>query len=180
MATPEQLLKSWYLLALFFLFFYNDLWAQSKENKINRNTVYAEVASKAAVYSINFDHIFHQGEKVNWSYRVGFYIGKESFAVPLGINVITGKKNHHAEFGLTLEPYVDHDKTFLSGSNANLSDKYLYMIPAAGYRFQPPTGGFFFKVTISPLIFLDPPSNNFWKMDPKIFFYGSAAAGFSF
>ena len=51
------------------------------------------------------------------------------------------------KFGITLEPFVDHDKTFLSGSAANESDKYLYVIPAAGYRFQPAKGGFFFKIT---------------------------------
>jgi hypothetical protein len=147
-------------------------------NDLARNTFYIELASKGSIYSANFDHIFHQGDKLFYSYRIGFSIEKNGISFPIGIYMITGKKSHHAEFGLTLIPYIDRYQTFLSGDN--LSDKYLYIIPSAGYRFQPHNGGFFLKAGISPLIFLDPPSDNFWKMDAHLFFYGNMSIGFSF
>ena len=34
-----------------------------------RNTVYADFASKGAVYSINYDRVFSQGKKINISFR---------------------------------------------------------------------------------------------------------------
>ena len=181
MTLPKTfLLKKHFSITAIILLSFSNAFSQSNQKSFARNTFYVEAASKAADYSINYDHIFHSGDKFSWSYRVGFFIGNESIALPIGINLITGKKSHHAEFGVTLEPFVDHDKTFLSGSSANESDKYLYVIPAAGYRYQPEKGGFFFKVTASPTIFLDPASDHFWRMDPKLIFYASAGAGFSF
>jgi hypothetical protein len=147
-------------------------------NEFAKNTFYLELASKGSIYSVNFDHIFRRGDKLSYSYRIGFSIEKNDISFPVGINMITGKKSHHAEFGLTFIPYIDHYQSFLSGDN--LSDKYLYIIPSAGYRFQPHHGGFFLKAGISPLIFIDPPSDNFWKMDPLVFFYGNMGVGFSF
>ena len=94
------------------------------------------------------------------------------------MNLITGKKRHHAEFRLTIVPFLDHYKTFLSGDN--VSDKYLYIIPAINYRFQPPSGRFFFKAGVSPLIVLDPPSYNFWKMEGQLLGYGNIGIGYSF
>ena len=147
-------------------------------SQLARNTFYVEGATKGAVYSINYDRIFHQGEKMSYSYRVGFSIEKNSLSFPIGINMITGQGSHHAEFGFTIIPYIDKYQTFLSGDNK--SDKYIYVIPSAGYRYQPVKGGLFFKAGIAPLILLDPPSDNFWQMDPKLFLYGSIGAGFSF
>lgn len=151
---------------------------QKAANAPDRNTFFVELASKGAFYSVNYDRIFRIGDKVNYSYRLGFSVEKNSIAVPLGMNFITGKQSHHAEFGLTLIPYIDKYKTFLSGDN--VSDKYLYVIPSAGYRFQPVSGGVFFRATVGPLILLDPPSDNFWKMDPKFFGYGSIGMGITF
>ena len=75
-------------------------------------------------------------------------------------------------------PYIAKYQTFLSGDNE--SDKYIYIIPAAGYRYQPAKGGLFLKASIAPLIVLDPPSDNFWKMDAHYYLYGSVGAGFNF
>ena len=102
-------------------------------SQLARNTFYVEAATKGAVYSINYDRIFRQGEKMAYSYRIGFSIEKNSLSFPLGINMITGQHSHHAEFSLAIVPYIDKYQTFLSGDNK--SDKYIYVIPAAGYRY---------------------------------------------
>ena len=155
------------------------LFAQyDKGNNFVRNTFFIELASKRPGYSVNYDHIFHRGEKLSGSFRIGFSIDKNTVSLPFGINLLTGKENHHAEFGVTIIPFIDHYKTFLSGDN--LSDKKINVIPAIGYRFQKPSGGIFFKVSVSPLLFLDPPSDDFWNMDPRLYAYGSIGIGFSF
>ncbi len=61
-----------------------------------------------------------------------------------------------------------------------MADKYIYLVPAFGYRFQKSSGGFFFKALASPTVILDPPSGNFWHMDPQLSFTLSLCLGLSF
>jgi hypothetical protein len=159
--------------------FINTLYAQSTQNNnIARHTVYADFASKGAYYSLNYDRIFNRGEQLTKSYRAGFSVLKNAIAFPLGINFFTGQDVHHFEFGITIVPYIEnYQKLFSPG---NLSDKKFYIIPGAGYRYQKPEGGFFFKAVASPLIYLDPSSGNFWKMDGKVYPGITIGAGVSF
>lgn len=62
----------------------------------------------------------------------------------------------------------------------NIADKKLYLIPGAGYRYQPPAGGFFFKAILAPIIYLDPASDNFWRMYGKVYPGINLGAGYSF
>ncbi len=165
------------IILLFSAVFVNKNYSQTAQN-ITRNTIYADFASKGAYYSLNYDRIFSQGEKFTKSYRIGFSVLKNAIAMPLGINFFTGHNSSHAEFSLTVVPYVENYNDLFSGNN--LSDKKLYIIPGAGYRYQKTEGGFFFKVAFAPVIYLDPPSDNFWKMDGKVYPGITAGAGFSF
>jgi hypothetical protein len=60
-----------------------------------RNTVYADFASKGAVYSINYDRVFSQGKKINISFRAGVSILNDAIAFPLGIQFFTGQDASH-------------------------------------------------------------------------------------
>lgn len=162
---------------LFFIFLGCIQFAKT-QNITHRNTFYAEFFSRDVYYSINYDRVFSEGKKINKSYRAGFSVSGNTIALPLGINFFSGYGNGHFEFGLTLMPYIeDYQKLFSPG---NLSDKKLDIIPGAGYRFQKPGGGFFFKIIGSPIIHLDPPSDNFWKMDGKLYAGISIGVGISF
>jgi hypothetical protein len=145
---------------------------------ISRNTLYADFASKDVYYSINFDHTFHRGNKLSYSYRAGVSILKDAYSFPIGIQCFTGLKSSHAEFSLTLIPYVDHSAK--SRNRYDNTDKFLYVEPGVGYRYQAPEGGLFFKAIFTPIILLDPPSNDFWNMDPKLFAGGNIAIGYTF
>ncbi|HOZ69987.1 MAG TPA: hypothetical protein PLB49_10900 [Chitinophagaceae bacterium] len=160
------------------LLFSFDLLAQSQDVVIARNSVYAEGTSHGAYYSINYDRIFRLGANFTNTYRVGFSLLNNAIALPVGLNFLKGDGFHHFEFGLTIMPYVENYQKFFSAGS--LSDKKIYIIPGAGYRYQPPAGGFFFKAIVAPVIFLDPPSDNFWKMDGKVYAGGSVGAGISF
>jgi hypothetical protein len=142
------------------------------------NTFYADFASKGAHYSVNYDRIFSQGNTLSKTYRVGISLFTDVIALPLGINFFTGHQNSHAEFSLTFVPYIEHYGHLFSGDN--LSDKKLYIIPGVGYRYQPAAGGFFFKAIVAPIIYLDPPSDDFWKMDTKVYPGITAGLGYSF
>jgi hypothetical protein len=143
-----------------------------------RNTIFAEGAVKGPVYSLNFDHLFHTANGSTLAWSAGFSVERDAISAPLGIDWIKGRHDLHPEFGMLLIPYIDHYKTFLSGDN--LSDKYIYVIPYAGYRLQHPDGGLFLKASVGPFLSLDPPSDHFFHMTAKLYGYASFGAGFSF
>ena len=152
-------------------------YGQAKSGK--RNTIYAESFSRGPVYSLNYDYLFRKGEAVSWSLRAGVSVEKNAFYLPLGLNMMTAPGHHHGEFSPTLIPavdFIDH----VPGTNQDGSDKYLYIKPGIGYRFQKEEGGFFLKTAMGPSVFLDPPSDDFWKMDGKVFFFASLGVGISF
>jgi hypothetical protein len=153
------------------------VYAQEKHS--TRNAVYIELASRGPVYSVNYDRIFREGDKLAYSFRAGFSIEKNAVSFPLGIHLITGIKDHHAEFSLNFIPYIDYD-TPPAGSNKDHADKYLYINPGIGYRYQKKNTGIFLRAAIGPSIFLDPPSDDFWNMDPKLYGFGSVGIGIGF
>jgi hypothetical protein len=142
----------------------------------SRNSIYLELASKGPVYSLNYDRIIREGNKTDYSVSAGFSIARNAVSFPVGIHFIT---DHHFQYGVTLIPYIDFNN-HLIGSNKDETDKYLYIHPEIGYRYQPHKAGVFFKATVGPSIFLDPPSTDFWDMDPKLSAYGSVGFGISF
>jgi hypothetical protein len=145
---------------------------------VHRHTIFADASTTGPVYTVNYDHIFYSGELVSYSYRIGFHWLHDEVGIPLGISLITGQQDHHAEFSLTLTPYIDRaNYLFREG---NISDKYLYITPGIGYRYQKPTGGLFLKALVAPLVLLDPPSDDFWNMDPKVYGLISIGAGYTF
>ena len=172
-------MKVYYIPVVFLLFFCcQSISGQNRNTDIKKHTVYIDVSTRGPVYTINYDRIFIKRDKVSFSYRIGFFLLKDEIAMPLGISLITGKHDHHAEFSLTLTPDIDRfNYLFREG---NVSDKYLYITPGFGYRYQKPEGGLFIKALVAPMILLDPPSDDFWNMDPKLYPLLTVGTGISF
>ena len=147
-------------------------------NLLARNTIYIDFASEGPIYFVNFGRLLIQSKKAYYTYRLGFSFLENKIAFPLGINIITGRQNSHLEFNLTIIPCVKRYKIILD--SAYLFDKYFYVVPGFGYRYQNLKGGIFIKAIISPMIYFDPRASNFWKMDPKLKFIGSLGLGYSF
>ncbi|HMO33925.1 MAG TPA: hypothetical protein PKE63_12335 [Lacibacter sp.] len=155
----------------------NSLQAQSSCT-VARNTIYAEAASWGPAYSLNFDRMAHRREAGSSSWRAGLSLYRQTVALPLGWQFFTGQGAHHAELSFTVIPVIrDANRLFAAG---NESDKQLYVVPAIGYRLQPVSGGFFLRATVAPALFLDPPSDNFWKMQGRWQAGASIGAGYSF
>ncbi len=145
-----------------------------------RNAVYVNLASQGPVYSINYDRIFRQGERVDYSFSAGFSIAKNAVSFPVGVHFITTNSDHHAELGVTFIPYIEQKPALVGSTGKGDKDKYLYINPGVGYRYQKSNGGVFLKALIGPSLFLDPPSDDFWNMDPKLHAFGSIGVGISF
>ena len=142
------------------------LHAQQKEGLL-KHTVYAGYARIGTHYFINYDRVFSQGSAFSKSFHAGISVLKNNIAFPLGINFFTGKREHHAELSLTLAPYIERfNYLFKPG---NLSDKKFYVLPAAGYRYQKPGGGFFGKLQAGPVFYFDPASDNNTKTDTRTY-----------
>jgi len=166
-------------LFLSFIFFTGIIISAMGQDRA-KNAIYIEGATKGPVYTINYDRIFRQGEKLAYSFRAGLSIYDNTVSFPAGINFITGLNDHHAEFSLSIIPFIDYKAHLVGSSNGDQSDKYIYVNPAIGYRYQKRETGIFLKAAAGPSIFLDPPSNDFWNMDPKLYAFASFAVGISF
>ena len=169
-----------YLSSCFFLLtlFVTVTAAAQPVKNIDRNTLYADFAIKGATYSVNYDRVFSYGKKLAKSFRVGFSVLNDAIAFPLGIQFYSGKEAHHLEYSLTIVPYIEKYQDLFSGTS--ISDKKLYILPGLGYRYQPPTGGFFAKIVAGPLIYLDPAADDAVHMETKVYPGITAGAGFSF
>jgi hypothetical protein len=166
---------------LFLFFFAFSISASGQHNRPDfpkRNALYVEAFGQGHYYSVNYDRIIRVGAKWSYSLRVGFSIVADGISLPLGFNAFTTPGNHHFELGLGLTPYVDHYRTFLAKNDQ--SDKYLYVVPHVGYRYQKPEGGFFFTAGLMPSIFMDPPSYDVWDFTPEFRMWGGLALGISF
>lgn len=175
----KKQLKAFLFIGLAMMVLFNSSLGQTKQQHFTAvNTMYADFASRGAYYSLNYDRIFREREKITTSYRAGFSVTGKTIALPLGINFFTGHNASHTEFSLTLVPYIEDYKSFLSAND--LSDKKMLIIPGIGYRYQKTEGGLFIKAVASPAIYLDPPSDYFWKMDGKLYPVLTAGIGYSF
>lgn len=144
-----------------------------------RNAVYASLSSYGPVYAIQYDRIIRLGEKLDYSLSGGLSIEKNAISFPIGFHLITGRGDHHAEFGLTVIPSIDRSHA-LENVDKSRTDKLLYINPGVGYRYQRPETGLFLKVITGPSIFLDPPADEFWNMDPRLHAYAALSIGISF
>lgn len=119
-----------------------------------KNTVFIELAGKGTVYSINYDRIIRQA-RVAWSLRAGVMYLPESkvfgssLFLPISINALTGKGNHHLELSLgqTLRFYPGYK---VESQSVPGKTDYPLTFVGVGYRYQKPAGGLFASATLSP------------------------------
>ena len=66
--------------------------------------MYFNLTNRGALYSVNYDRIFHQSDKLTYSFNIGFSVLENVVALPVVINLFTGKGNIHLEFSLIIMP----------------------------------------------------------------------------
>ncbi len=144
--------------------------------RIKKNALTIEAGGKGPYYSINFERTFKLGNKLIYSWRVGFSLLSNDLSVPFAITAFTTGLQHHLEFSLGLTPYLKSYKTFLR--KKDISDKQFYITPGIGYRYFKTNRNLFVSMGFDPLIFMDPPSDNFWNFKPEFKPSGHLALGF--
>ena len=133
----------------------------------DRNGLLLDGSSRRPYYALLYERAIASKASHAWTARLGFIAGGNAFGLPAGISWLKGEGRHRLELSAEGIFYVDKSRSFLSGDD--VSDKYLFFIPAVGYRYQPPSGGLFFRLLAGPFISLDPRSDDFWKMDGKVY-----------
>lgn len=128
---------------------------QKKDVGFSGPIVYAELFGAGGALTLNVEHKLFDFGRHMVTARGGF--GKhKSFGnshrqfkgIPVSVNIIRGKGNHHREVGAGLT-YVEGNQSEVA---FNLINKSIYFVSFLGYRYQRPGGGFFLKAQVTPLV----------------------------
>lgn len=129
--------------------------------------IYGEIGGPG-ILSLNYDQRF-KGQK-GLGFRVGAggigFLTSGVFAIPVGINYLSGSKRHYLELGAGASAITITDgEDFFENSSSGFFGYVNF-----GYRYQPEKNGFTGRVFISPLI-----------TGAGVFpFYGGLSFGFRF
>jgi hypothetical protein len=129
----------------------------SQDNPHNIQLI-LDIGGNSGGYSINGEYQFHSSDKYQLNAKLGLgYLPFKTtnfFSIPIGVNILSGSKNHHFEFGIGTS-YLKGLSISSIGEENNKKDyptKAIYFIPSVGYRFDKLTKGIIFKIYYSPLI----------------------------
>lgn len=130
-------------------------------------SIFGEIGGPG-IFSLNYDQRF-KGEK-GLGFRVGAggigFLTSGVFAIPVGLNHLSGSDGHYLELGGGLSAITLTDGSDFFDNSSSGFFGYLNF----GYRYQPEKKGFTGRVFISPLI-----------TGAGVFpFYGGVSAGFKF
>jgi|TARA_B110000259_G_C13912958_1_gene361645 hypothetical protein len=135
---------------------------------IKRNSIYVEYAGQGLYPSVSFDRLYRTEKKMKTSFTGGLTLipipDYFVFSVPASYNILFGKRKSKLELGIGVtamylregnipasygykdnngvyhyEQFVGHEHNF-----------FAYFTSKIGYRYQNPTGGLFFRVTLTP------------------------------
>ena len=172
------------IMLLFFCFCLMKAQAQSEFcTDLKKNTVFFEVGGNGVLYSLNYDRLFDISRKFKASTRIGLHFsenlndnGNRYIGFPLEVSGLYSIFNnkHFLELGTGL--------TLMNDNDFSLNHKTTLFILAfrAGYRYQKPQGGMFFKIGFTPLY-------DFYIINPKDhiiystwFLFGGIGIGYTF
>ena len=130
-----------------------------------KNDFHLEVFGAAGLYSINYERVIVNGNKLKTLASIGFsYMGTKSwrgFIIPISINQLLSFKEHHIELGIGGSPNFvisnDFGETWAQ-----------FIFTRIGYRYQKPKGKFIFRAGAIPIVY------------PEFGIWGGISIGHSF
>ncbi|WP_242927003.1 hypothetical protein [Pontibacter vulgaris] len=129
--------------------------AQGGRQKLKAlNSLYLELGGNGDVYSLNYDRIIYQQQKLKAGLRAGigsnlFFLPEEPSAypiVPVEAFGMLGNRAKHFEFGL------GYTRRFTDAPDL-IQSMYFGRI---GFRYQPPRGGMLVRLAATPFISSEP------------------------
>lgn len=113
----------------------------------SKHLVYIEIAGSGGLGSINYENLFLKKKSTEFSWRAGLSLAPidknngTGIVFPLMFNTLIGKNSHKLELGLGQGITVTTKGNFFALTTA-----------AIGYRYQPESKRWFYRVTYTPLI----------------------------
>lgn len=132
-----------------------------------RKSFYLEIAGSGGLGSFNYENLFYKKNNAEYTWRAGLSFAPidknngTSIVFPVMINSIIGKNSHKLELGL--------------GQGITITTKgsfFALTIASIGYRYQPETKNWFYRVTYTPLIS--------YLLDFQIQQWGGVSIGYTF
>lgn len=132
------------------------------QNKPANVVLTLDLGGNSGLYALNAEYEIGRIYNHKLNARMGFgYFPSDRIgftAVPLGLNMLTGTKNHHLELGLGASYIKGIENMHIpAGSFGNAREWWkqsegIYFVPSVGYRYDKLAGGFILKVYYSPLV----------------------------
>lgn len=154
-------MKFAYLPSLLFLFLLPSI-IQGQSTDTKKNTVYVEAFGSGLYYSVNYDRIIIENEKSFGGLSIGIAAlplkDRTSVMLPLslyGLSSLSADNPHFFEYGAGFSTLHERDNKYIDdrhGGRIKSAETVLFFVPKIGYRFQQAKGGFFARITLSPLV----------------------------
>lgn len=168
-----SLQKKYIVLAVigFSMLFQNRVLAQAEaetngEIFIAKNSIHAEFAGNSGGYALNYGRIIFQKNRIKLAVSAGFSMFYRRLderiasdywvpVFPAEITAFWGKSKHHLELGAGF--YTLRNRTYIFDEDFpnNIREQIhwdQFIVGRIGYRYQRPTGGFFFRAGFTPMI----------------------------
>tara|TARA_B100000809_G_scaffold62197_1_gene58976 strand:+ start:1835 stop:2341 length:507 start_codon:yes stop_codon:yes gene_type:complete len=147
-----------FIILIILVFVIHHVFSQTEIADRSKNIVFAEVAGAGGFGSVNYEREIIQKGHLKFSLRGGlglYHITdfemkfNPDLIIPLTMFFYYGKKHHiDVGFGQTISSMVYMDFKELEKKRSY----HLHSNLSVGYRYQKSSGGFFFKLSYSPLL----------------------------
>lgn len=157
-----------------------------------KNMLYAELLGNGFAYSLNYERLVYNDEKLGISARIGIAPGLlnifKGFGLPLELNAnfLRHPKGHMAEAGVGFtwfygkSQYRNEDREVETTPFYNVCDVTLRV----GYKYSQPGGGFLFRAGFLPVFAVVSPNvvreNNFFPFGKTFTPWAGLSVGYAF
>lgn len=157
---------------LLFVIGLTDSRSQEIQSDFKGTIGFVELIGHNLTYSLNLESHLKEINNINLGVRFGLGGIPNEYGAALGLTGFTGEKKGHFDFGIALS-YVYGAQSYQDSGSEKVMSSTIFIVPTIGYRYQRPTGGFFFKAGITPLFKLKElkeefASDSYWKVLPSI------------
>jgi len=149
---------------------------QTNKDSLKRNAVYIELLGQGVLYSVNYDYRIKENIALRaglTTYGINFFSKTNVTGFPMMLNYLSGKRKGHFEAGIGFMPLLavtEENAGWFSWEDDQKKESAVGFIGNInlGYRYQPRTGGFIFRINFTPLIFQE----QLWPFGGISFGYG--------
>jgi hypothetical protein len=139
-----------------------DQGTQEEATRFCPSAIYFEVLGQGILYSINYDHRLssHFGFRVGftkWLIPPSYYFWRDGIiftGFPFMVNYLSGEGTSHLELGIGVIPAI-------TGNIYEEREVVVLKTATIGYRAQSRSGGFVFRIGLTPFFFFQGPMRVF-------------------